>query len=569
MTSIEFVAAGVAIFVFTFVLRAAPRLLLDGNVPHGRFALDGDFSDSMVHLIMADIVRRNGGRVPLQTDQFLLGQINDYPMFFHRLMALLPRARLERFEWAVVPVIEAVHGIIMFAFLAFFLPQVSADWTGAAWPLLAACCVVLTPLLSLPMRRNGFFLGERPFGMVLGAASLSSLAAFEAGGGAGWVVATWLCFTLVCVSSKFAIQAFVFIGVLIGVLSGSWQTILVALTALPVAGAISFGYGFVVLRGCLRHIRWYSCFGKLVNGSTRGFKNADLVTAARHFVAGRFSEAAVSMRRHPLGGFLPLFPWLVPVTLATWNWFESPTSAAAGGPVVAVLLAWCWSAVIVGMLTTLDFAKHLGEGVRYLEFGLLPAVALVFTIPPSLGGFWWLAVIVPGLFPFWRELRSPVTLQPRYPELCDLVRWFQGVEPRTILAYPGRLVFPILYGAGKHRALWLLANIDEGERQITFSRLFSRHRLYPFPDPETVAEAKQLGADTIVVWKAGIKSTEEHHPGVRYDFTALTCQYDNGHFAVFVAENALADGQRISGKPIKMRADNQYAGDGVTTCGPF
>jgi hypothetical protein len=104
----------VVIGVFTMGSRIALRLFGDPSTLSLKFPLAGDQGDALVHLLMIDVIRRNGHRIPKWVPQFLTGSNFDYPALYHWILSFVSARRLERFEWVLSPFIEGIHAALIY-----------------------------------------------------------------------------------------------------------------------------------------------------------------------------------------------------------------------------------------------------------------------------------------------------------------------------------------------------------------------------------------------------------------------------------------------------------------------
>ncbi len=513
----------------TVALRMVGRIISGHRPWNNRFALSGDYGDAMTHMLLAEMIRRNGNRLPKRTPEFLLSGPQDYPAFFHWLVALLPKAFVERFEWVVSPFIEGVHAALVFIAL-----YVGLDCLNIQSPLeIASVLVVLwitSPSLALNLRQGGF-LNERVFGFLFSHCYLGAMGGWLVTGKPLLLVASTLAGCVVAVSSKFGMQVMIFVTPLAALFLMDFRPlVLLAITALS-ALILSFGYADFVWRGSIRHTRFYARYLVRVGDYVTSFSMHQFADAVRLLCRGSVRTAACLVIEHPLTKVFINTPAV---------WISLAAASAATGPnadLRAVLVALVAAPTIVALATTTDALKYLGEGERYLEVAIGPALLLMVVAAPG-----WAAFLLGGLFIYsalrliiaWRTL---IRVSHNLPassaaDTRELLKWLAECTSRTIYAVPGRLAFPIAYVAPQHRYLWWFINAPERDRQRDFERLFEGGSRYPYPAPQQVhANLGVDRADTVVLHRPTVAACKAAWGTNYYSIIADTI-FSNSTYAV-------------------------------------
>lgn len=508
-------------------LRLAFRLHHDPDLPWRPFSLKGYSGDGMTHLVMTDAIRRNGGRIPRQSERFLFDRPSDYPMLFHAIHAALPRRVLERVEWLVCPLWEGTHAGLVFVCAAIVARDGFAHPRPDLVGLMTAAGVFLTPLLIREPTRSTVY-GERPFGFMAANMALCGVVLFCASGQAGWLVLAAAGATLTLAASKFGVQALVFVSAALALLRLDPTPLLVALAGLAFAIPATGGYGWRVLRGSLRHSAVYRSWIVHVHLYTRGFGADQLAAAGRALAAGRLREAWLALRGHPVASLL-WAPWLAPFG---WAVFAAPPPD--GGALWAWMAAWGGAATLVMAAMLSDRLKFLGEAERYLDYGLFP-MAFLSSLAALQGGvaaaLW--GVAFAGCVA--RLLASvPTAVMPAPTrEMEELTAFLAGLPPCALLTIPGRMCFPIAYHT-EHRFLWLLANVPAGDALAAFKELIgpAGEGRYPYISPRRLPDLRtRFGVDLVVTCEPELADAARRY-GLRYDFAGWTTLYRNGSYAV-------------------------------------
>lgn len=528
----------VVVVLVTAGMRASLRLIHDADIRMKSFPLEGYQGDAMTHLLMVDLIRRNGGRIPDVTKQFLLNHPNDYPMFFHKIHAWLPRRVLEQFEWAVQPLYEGIHLGLLFVVTVYLFDHVF-QWSDGQWTAyLVAFGVAVTPLLYTNPARFAAF-GERTFAFFSANTYLVAAVLYAATSSLVWGGVAVLFFAVTSVSSKFGLQAIVFISMALSLLRFDLLPVALLLVSFLASVLLSNRYCLTVIKGLLRHSRVYYSWLMHVQDYVKSISLQRVWDGAKLAARGQIREAIGVVQQHPLGNLPRLVPWFflfIPmlVTSRTW-WPAEPHASLLMGWLVDLALASC----LVTALIMLDPLKFLGEAERYLEYALFPMLLTVTIAVYVKESSWWAGYAAVFIFcvgilisrTSCRELASRGDT-----EMGEVVSFLHKLSPTRFIGIPGRLAFPICY-ATDHVAFWLLANVPTSPRLEVFKRLFGEgeQATYPFVDPKVLRELPERhGVELIVAWKQAITGARQAF-GLDYDFSDMAVLFENHGYLVFQA----------------------------------
>jgi hypothetical protein len=527
--ALDFVAVGFSVFL----LRAAYRRAKEPGILSRRFPLEGDEGDAMAHLIVIDLLRRNRNRIPRETPTFTLASGLDYPVFYHKILSYISRRWLDRGEWLINPAFEGAHAALVYlaAWWVFAEHLGSPDPRAAA--LLTAAAWAVTPVLVFNPRR-GSMIGERCFGYLFSHVFLFAAAMLIVTGDMWWLALAAPAFAFTMASSKFSLQAMVFVGGMMAVLAASLWPVLALGVGIAFAIAATLGYVVRVFIGSVNHSWVYWTFTSRVHAYTIGFSHRDLVDAVRALVTGRFKDARASWLKHPLRWVATLNPWIAAPVLMAVHVASSPA-----GPIGDALMAWSWAAIIVAIATMTDWLKFLGEGERYIEVGLFPMIVLCVAIDSPVRSFLLFAGIAYGLWHLLGVYTAPGAVSTGSPEMQDLVKWLGERSDMVLFPVPGRISLPIAYET-QHRFVWAPLNVPRGDKLPAWKALFSNGTVYPFAAPEHIAGANaRYGADAFVVDRRACAQAETSW-SIRYDFSGLPVLYENARYSVIGAGPAEA-----------------------------
>ncbi len=519
LNTLAIVAAAAIVFAIRVVARGRR------SVGDSGFALRGDMSDAMTHLCLIDMIRRNGHRPVARTEDFLLGKTQDYPALYHVFLSYIPRRALERLEWSVTPAIEALHVAIVGIATGPILAKIGIE-PSPLWTFSIALLWGMTPLLLHADRR--LTIGERPFGFFATNGFLIASYFWCVGGSMVFLGIAALAGTVAFCSSKFGAQAIVFTSPVFAVLQADIDALAPLAAAALVGLLFTHGYAATVARGTLRHMRHYRRHLMHLHDYVVGVNLQRFAVAARLLLRGRLAAAAVELQRHPVGALLVRFPWLLPLAVATAARLGEADKAELA------LFAWAWAPLVVCVATSTQALKYLGEGHRYAELAVFPAILVCLLIPDGWGGGSWLLVGFPfAIHAAYRIVRRPGT-GAAAPATLEFLDFVSCMAPATFLSVPGRLAFPIFYEKpGRHRYCWLFINMGDEVEMATFLALFSDGARYPYPSRRGIdVVAREFGATHLVVWLPIVEHVRRQF-GFELSFDNLSVCFRNSEFAVF------------------------------------
>ncbi len=122
-------------------------------------------SDHPVHAFLRDGIRANGLRIP-RTVQGLLNRTHfgALPQYMHWCLAVLPDATARIFDWALNPIVNSLHVVILWV-ASQYLGQIAGTNTDGLW--LGILIVALTPQFFHATSARNFGLSARGIGLCL------------------------------------------------------------------------------------------------------------------------------------------------------------------------------------------------------------------------------------------------------------------------------------------------------------------------------------------------------------------------------------------------------------------
>jgi hypothetical protein len=334
------------------------------------------FSDTYFHLYVARVLRERGLHVPARLPGIVLRHEHTYPPLYHLALAALP----ERWRMTAERATGALADCIMLlaAYVAV-LVWMAGDPDAGVVALVVAFAFALAPGLlrigSGPRAYNG---SPRPVGQALFVLHALLAHAWVEEGHLGLLAGSALAAAGVVLGSKFSVQVLLFF-------SFAFSAFVSLLYLTPVSAGFGAALLFVPRRtlktlvGHVQHSLFYA----------RDLQRIFLYPHTRGFVA---------YVRNALGQTKAALVSRNPNTFLDWFFGErqalhllvvafAPCAAApllVAGKVLSAhehfALIWVLAALACFAITSLRYFMFLGEGERYLEYAMLPALYLCASV---------------------------------------------------------------------------------------------------------------------------------------------------------------------------------------------
>ena len=346
---------GLAVALGSFCLQIWPRLR------NRYFGVD-----TWRHLMMADFIRVHKS-LPYVSEKYIFSEPSDYPPLLRVVLAFMPKGFVDRFQWALSPVIDIFHNLLLF----------SAGWilTGNIYGgLVAQVTYILSPLVTMENSN----LTTRSFASFLSSLTFFSFVIFQAYDSYRALSLGLLFGILLITAHRFSLQAFIFYTIGLGIFGGNIYPLIFLLACL--GGAILFtgGYSWRVLTG---HIQMLDFWRRNIHNryahQVRGLpfkskpgekkdKNGDIVFKIYSYVQKLPFIAVVAANPSCL---IPLIVGLLLVS-------ESTPLSQLGmeSKVWQLLVLWSATLTLIGIIIRqVRMFEFFGEGERYQDSATFPS----------------------------------------------------------------------------------------------------------------------------------------------------------------------------------------------------
>ena len=322
-------------------------------------------SDHWGHLAFIATMRARGRTIAGSLPCCMVKR-NAYPLLYHWILTWFPStvARLlARYTRSIVDGLFYI--IVVFLFHWFYeIPDKPIFF------MMTTLLLALTPLITRP--RTGLVeVRERFFGVLVGNLYLLNLLLIHYSKNIGLIISAVLIFQLLVITSKFGVQAALFIGTAIGIISMD-----LSILAAIVAGLV---VGLTVFRTSVGHfLKAHLLFSVNYWKSYDGYfiKDFNRIYFPRSLAKKELGKAVRSIDRNSYIWTIVGLPFLIPVFLL----FLQSQIATLPNQFDRMFMIWTVASLGVVAVTGFWKFKVLGEAMRYNEYALVPYLILVLRL---------------------------------------------------------------------------------------------------------------------------------------------------------------------------------------------
>ncbi len=490
---------GLLLSVASFLLQTWPRF---------RNRLFG--VDTWRHLVMADYYRRKRSDPAVVFDRYLIPEPSDYPPMLRWLLSLFPLRLLEKSQWLVSPIFDFTHSFMVFV--------VAYSFTENLWASIAAqAAYALAPIVVMANSS----LTTRPLASLMFTGLMLTNLAFTATGEWAWLPASLLAGTLLFLTHRMALQALVVATVALSLFFLTPYYLLSALGSWLLAIVVSRGLYWQVFKGHLAMLNWWrgnihNRFAHQIRGLPgKGEDSADPVF-----------KIYQAIRKAP---FVAVFSANAFVIFAIVAAINQVLSFAIAGPVAwqqefEFLLVLSLSLMVAGILIRqIPALEFIGEGERYVEYGVFPVALIVAGLVSTASPGWGIVLAVslvtvallgglaPALFIQYRVVARDVDRSVT-PALLEIMTRLDSLDrPARLMTIPLALADSALqFSAAKvlstDSSLGHLHHYDDffPLLQVPITDIFDRWEIDHLLINENYVQPGELGLDeTTVALRSG------------------------------------------------------------------
>ncbi len=486
-------------------------------------------SDALFHLHVSEEIRNNRFRMPDTISGFIIETPFDYPALVHFLLAFVSRRGRDRIEPYFGPVVDTFQALVLFTFTFYLTGHYEVAF-------LAGFLFAFFPLLVKTDSRV-YFLSPRPFGELFLSLAIMFSLLFVWFGSLGSILLAMFFLSIVYLSSKFGIQAALFLYITMSILLLNYALIMIFLGGLLLAIVISRGYYLKLLSGQIRHSSYFRRIGVGRHSWTRQVSGIERMKSAVR--TRSLKEIAVTLLKNPVVYSFAYSPLLVVLLLLFAVRFDS----VIGNSVLYPLFVWSLASFVAVLLVSAKPLRFLGEAERYLEYGALPICVFVSMMAFQVGAtyLWTILVLVVAYSIVFMALNYRISVAefverpPPVSDTNELLAKLNTTPKSRIICIPTQISYDVAYSTG-HKALYWGGNIPlEPFSTTEFIVIFKDE--YPFPNPDLDLLIKEYSINRIVFWK---ESMDRAPPGYQYDFTLFDLEFENASYVLYRVPTSLS-----------------------------
>jgi hypothetical protein len=349
--------------VFYFLVGVEMLLVFFSRYSYNLLTSNQTEGDAFGNFLQIRDIRKNNHRVPDSPSHSAMSGTYTYPYFVLWLLSYLPEIHLKKVDKIFSASMDLITGLV----ILLLAPLGILDNHGV---VVALGVLIFTPQFMRPDLSHGRGFTQRKPGLLLTTGSVLLFLIWSNDGLIGSLFMSILFAALVCLTSKFSLQAmiFIYLGFTIFLYPTS---ILVPLTSVVLAITISKGKYFYILTGHLRHVYDYA--------KVRQYQRFDhkLPNPISYLV----SLFTVSSRDELLNfvystKFTRAFlnnPYLIYVGLAYFLIVSEKIQVFD----FTGMHIWILTGIVCFILISMPHLLFLGLSERYLEYIFVPSAALI------------------------------------------------------------------------------------------------------------------------------------------------------------------------------------------------
>ncbi len=325
----------------------------------------GSFSsDANLQMKLIKEIRNNNHRIPYRLNQFLTSGYMAYPFLLYWFFSFWPDKVVKSIRPFFGAFVDAFFVIIIYTFSYYYLTTIEFSDNAQQIAFIASLLFATTPFLVRADGRS-FSINGRAFGGLVYTLSMIFLFRWQLDSNIGWFLGAVFCGSLVFLSSKFAVQAFILINFVLSIFCMNFIYLLLPFLSFLGAVALSGGTYLRIFKGHLNHLFFYYTTLQYKHLFVLAIRSPwfTLKQAFKAIKAGHIRNFFVELYRIPLIKLLTHLPLLFPCFILFYNYKTICET---------ILFKWLMSSLIIFLIISIPKFSFIGEAERYLEYAILP-----------------------------------------------------------------------------------------------------------------------------------------------------------------------------------------------------
>ncbi len=507
----------VAICIIITILTRAGFYFFAGN--EASIGNDANFQMKFI-----DSIRENNNKIPKRIEQFLNAGYIGYPFFIYWTLSFLDKKTVSKIRPFFGAIVDTFLVITIYIFSYYIFKTTDFYSNNSNLAFYSALFFATSPFL---VRADGraFSINGRAFGGLFYTLTMVFAILWERTGEAHWFFLSIFSGAIVFLSSRFGVQALIFINIILFFLTLKYIWIVIPVLSLLMAIVFSKG---IYIRSLLAHINHLAFYYTTIQ-----YKHFYVValryplqSLRKAFYSKKMTNVWAELYRVPLIKVISHYPLLVICFFASTNNVYS----------LNILKLWIISGIIVFFIILIPKFSFIGEAERYLEFTVMPVSLLSSIWFGNLSNAGKISFMVPYMIlsiillcsNYWAAYNYGRGGKDKQTEK-DVINYLKKVNKKLNI-----LTIPTLFGKKiiretRHNAVEYGGTLGSTkESRDEFEYLYPKY--YDLPTNNLQELLRKYSLDIIIInhmWLNNNKFLNE------YDFSALRKKFNNSEFTIY------------------------------------
>jgi len=355
----------ITVFFLCFIIRILPRL----------FAQPPKMYDTLFHLFCANLIKKEGYKIPKKIPQVILPHEYSYPYFYHLLLSFIPAKFLKWGEILSSAIFDTINCILIYYFSRWLIDKGNHFLLKDASLWICYLYSFNPLLLRISSGPRAFMGSPRVLGQMFFLAHFISAYYGFSEANILLLICSIMFASLIFLSSKFAVQVLFFFSVTFIVTVSGWYVFIIA-AGFIIANILTKGRTISILNGHIEHSSYYYfnlqkkyLYSRIVNinnyfsNFSSCFNTKSIYRIIQSFLKWVFTEKYYLHVLFFINFQFCLLPFYFNVN--------------AIDPLINKFLIW-WmiNGLIFFLVTQCKPLLFLGESERYLEYAIFPSLFL-------------------------------------------------------------------------------------------------------------------------------------------------------------------------------------------------
>ena len=493
--------------VFTLIFLIA---FLRGIVRYIRpYAID---SDTYFHLAFANHIRKKRHSFSLRIPQFLLPGKLEYPYLFHYILSFCKQSFLPTIERYISTILDSISCVTVFMFI--WIDPLQLNLSEPKIIMFIVLFATNPAFLAKQVGPRAYQTTPRVLGELIYLWHSLSLVIFISNGEWIWLSIAILSGGLLLLTSKFGAQVLFFFTIVLLVFTQKLILIAVLIGSLLTAVILSKGKYLIIAKGQIYHLLMYKEHLIKVHPQFHTYKTFNHQSGIRGLI-GRVR----SWKHNTMWGkFTYIIPLIAMSVFAFVNIENGVSSSIASGIYIA--------SILIGVITTFRYFAFVGEGVRYLDYGMIFQYLFITMFFSETN------LVLLALYQIIIALYSARMFLKFYQNSGNNFTQNEALWETINGRYPGKVIFPIWSGAPWE--IWYTVN-----NPLVYTTCISRSAWpgnsyqetfpqYPHISPKLFREfSEKYNVGLALIHKPTLKRVEKELG--KHDFTGFESVWENEH----------------------------------------